>query len=225
MNFAHFFIERPVFAAVISIVLVICGLLAAIGLPISQYPEIAPPVVRTGAIAPGERFRGRHVQLQAIHAPGHTPGLVVLYDAEHRLLLSGDHLLEHISPNPLIDLGPEDAPGWFRPLVAYEESIRAVRELEVDAVLPGHAAPFAGHRRVIDTLLAFQRRRQERLRGLLRGGPRTPWELARELFPKSGATDAFLTLSETVANLEVLEARGEAVCLADPEPWRYALGS
>jgi multidrug efflux pump subunit AcrB len=57
MSFAHFFIERPVFAAVISIVLVICGLLAAIGLPISQYPEIAPPTVTVSTTYPGANAR------------------------------------------------------------------------------------------------------------------------------------------------------------------------
>lgn len=184
--------------------------------------EIARHVPRVEPLAPGTRLRGRRVELVAIHAPGHTPGLLVLHDAEHRVLLSNDHLLERISPNPLIDLGPDDQPGGFRPLVAYEESIRAVRALELDAVLPGHGPPFGGHRRVIDSLLAYQHRRQERLRAMLADGPRTPWELAQALFPKSGPADLFLTVSETVANLEALEARGEARRVAGTEPWRYA---
>lgn len=43
--FSRFFIDRPIFAAVISIVIVITGLLALQTLPIAQYPEIAPPTV------------------------------------------------------------------------------------------------------------------------------------------------------------------------------------
>jgi glyoxylase-like metal-dependent hydrolase (beta-lactamase superfamily II) len=183
--------------------------------------EIARHVARVEPLAPGQRLRGRSLELEVIHAPGHTPGLVVLHDREHRLLFSNDHLLERISPNPLIDLGPDDAPGWFRPLVAYEGSIRAVRELELDTILPGHGPPFGDHRRVIDSLLAFQHRRQERLRALLADGPRTAWELAQALFPKGGLNDHFLTLSETAANLEVLELRGEIRRDADVEPWRY----
>jgi glyoxylase-like metal-dependent hydrolase (beta-lactamase superfamily II) len=184
--------------------------------------ELARHVPRVEPLADGERFRGRGVELRVVHSPGHTPGLVVLHDPERRLLLSGDHLLEHISPNPLIDLGPADEPGWFRPLVAYEESIRRIRDMELDAVLPGHGPPFTGHRRVIDSLLAFQGRRQARLLALLAAGPRTPWELSRELFPKAGPDDLFLTVSETVANLEVLEARGDAARDPGAEPWRYA---
>ena len=53
MRFSHFFIERPIFAMVISIVIVIAGLLAYIGLPTAQYPEIAPPTVQVTATYPG----------------------------------------------------------------------------------------------------------------------------------------------------------------------------
>jgi multidrug efflux pump len=53
MRFAHFFIDRPVFAGVIAIVMVIVGLIAMYTLPIAQYPEIAPPTVTVTATYPG----------------------------------------------------------------------------------------------------------------------------------------------------------------------------
>ena len=59
----------------------------------------------------------------ALHMPGHTPGLVCLYERARRLVFSDDHLLERISPNPLIDLGPDGRDGFFRPLVAYLASV------------------------------------------------------------------------------------------------------
>ncbi len=43
--FSRFFIDRPIFAAVLSVFIVIAGLAAMRALPIAQYPEIAPPVV------------------------------------------------------------------------------------------------------------------------------------------------------------------------------------
>ena len=49
MKFAHFFIERPVFAGVLSIVTIIVGVIAIFTLPIAQYPEIAPPTVTVKA--------------------------------------------------------------------------------------------------------------------------------------------------------------------------------
>lgn len=51
--FSKFFIDRPVFAAVLSIFIMLAGLAAMRDLPISQYPEIAPPVVQVRAVYPG----------------------------------------------------------------------------------------------------------------------------------------------------------------------------
>ncbi|MBV8641934.1 MAG: efflux RND transporter permease subunit, partial [Verrucomicrobia bacterium] len=53
MKFSHFFIERPIFAMVISIIIVIAGMLAYFALPTAQYPEIAPPTVQVTASFPG----------------------------------------------------------------------------------------------------------------------------------------------------------------------------
>lgn len=53
MRFSHFFIDRPRFAAVISAMIVIFGVLAYISLPVAQYPEIAPPQVQVTASYPG----------------------------------------------------------------------------------------------------------------------------------------------------------------------------
>src|SRR5215216_2943085 len=50
---SHFFIDRPIFAAVLSIVILIVGGVALIGLPIAQYPEVAPPTVQVTATYPG----------------------------------------------------------------------------------------------------------------------------------------------------------------------------
>lgn len=50
---SKFFITRPIFASVISIVIVIAGLLASLVLPIAQYPQIAPPTVLITANYPG----------------------------------------------------------------------------------------------------------------------------------------------------------------------------
>ena len=53
MKFPHFFIDRPIFAAVLSILILVVGLIALPGLPIQQYPDIAPPTVVVTATYPG----------------------------------------------------------------------------------------------------------------------------------------------------------------------------
>jgi multidrug efflux pump len=52
-NFSRFFIERPVFASVLAIIITLAGLVASQVLPIAQYPEIAPPTVTISATYPG----------------------------------------------------------------------------------------------------------------------------------------------------------------------------
>jgi HAE1 family hydrophobic/amphiphilic exporter-1 len=53
MRFGHFFVDRPIFAAVVSIVIVVTGLVALVQLPIAQYPQIAPPTIVVRANYPG----------------------------------------------------------------------------------------------------------------------------------------------------------------------------
>ncbi|MEO1083645.1 MAG: efflux RND transporter permease subunit, partial [Acidobacteriota bacterium] len=53
MTFGRFFVDRPRFATVLSILLILVGALAYVGLPVTQYPEIAPPTIVVRAIYPG----------------------------------------------------------------------------------------------------------------------------------------------------------------------------
>jgi HAE1 family hydrophobic/amphiphilic exporter-1 len=53
MKIAHFFIDRPVFAAVISVIVTLLGVIAYPTLPVSQYPDIVPPTVNITAYYPG----------------------------------------------------------------------------------------------------------------------------------------------------------------------------
>ena len=53
MRFSHFFIDRPIFATVLSVILTIVGVIAGASLPIAEYPEIAPPTVNISATYPG----------------------------------------------------------------------------------------------------------------------------------------------------------------------------
>src|SRR6201987_4615125 len=53
MKLSHFFIDRPIFAIVISVVTIVLGVIAYTILPVAQYPEIAPPTVVVQAQYPG----------------------------------------------------------------------------------------------------------------------------------------------------------------------------
>ncbi|MGF1462871.1 MAG: efflux RND transporter permease subunit, partial [Maricaulaceae bacterium] len=53
MKFSHFFIDRPIFATVMSLILVLIGAISFLSLPVTQYPEVAPPTIQVSASYPG----------------------------------------------------------------------------------------------------------------------------------------------------------------------------
>jgi glyoxylase-like metal-dependent hydrolase (beta-lactamase superfamily II) len=199
--------------------------LAAIAQELGGGSRMARRIPDVSTLAAGEVLHVKHLALEVHHMPGHTPGLCCLHDRRNRLFFSGDHLLEKVSPNPIIELGPNGEDGLFRPLVSYLASLARLRALEVDLVLPGHGAPFSNHRQVIDSLVAFYAKRQAKIRAALAKGALTGYEVTQGLFPWARAGDLFLVVSETVANLEALEARGEVSRELHGGVYRYRLAA
>ncbi len=159
----------------------------------------------TRPLHPGETIELGARSLEVLHRPGHSPTDTVFWDAERRLLLGGDHLLAHISSNPLVsrplDGAPPDPCGA---LLGYIESMRATRELPVDVVLPGHGDPIEDHAALIDERLRMHERRARKVLGLLGDEPRTAFEIAGAMWGNVAVTQAFLTISEVLGHLGLL---------------------
>jgi glyoxylase-like metal-dependent hydrolase (beta-lactamase superfamily II) len=168
--------------------------------------RMARPLEQVEALAAGAVLRFRRFSAEVLHLPGHTPGLICLWAAQPRVLFSDDHLLERVSPNPLLDLEGQTEP-THKALLAYLDSARRARSLPAELIAPGHAEPFSGHAVIVDRLLAFYEKRQQRILELLGDGPLTPAQLAPRVFPHAREHQLYLTLSEVMGNLEVLEAR------------------
>ena len=133
---------------------------------------------------------------------GHSPGHVVLYHPESRVLIAGDHVLPRISPNIGADLYAED------PLAEYLESLRGLRVLPVSLVLPSHGEPFRDFAARIDDILAHHdARNAEALAALPE--PRTAFEVTLRLFPGLPPDNFLHALRETRAHLSYLRGRGE----------------
>ncbi|MGO9830274.1 MAG: MBL fold metallo-hydrolase [Myxococcaceae bacterium] len=192
--------------------------LARAGVPATQLERLATMGRFTGKfsrriaaeralpLAAGERLRFSHFEAEVLHLPGHTPGLVCLFDAEHRLLFADDHILARTSPNPFLELQNDGR--TTRALVHYFASIRRVLALEVDTVLPGHGAPFQDVRPLLERLFGFYVRRQEKLLTAMAAGADTTFALTQALFGVHDGPRLYLTISEVVGNLEVLEDEG-----------------
>jgi glyoxylase-like metal-dependent hydrolase (beta-lactamase superfamily II) len=147
-------------------------------------------------------FRGRTLRVH--HRPGHSPTDTVFHDPERRILIAADHLLGHISSNPLITRPPEGSSERPQALVTYLDSLRATREMDVELVLPGHGDPVTDHRGLIDERFALHRRRADKIQRLLAERPRTAYELAQALWGNIAVTQAYLTLSEVLGHVDLL---------------------
>jgi glyoxylase-like metal-dependent hydrolase (beta-lactamase superfamily II) len=205
----------------------------------------------TRPLSDGEllEFAGR--DWRVLHRPGHSPSDTVFWDEASGELFGGDHLIKHISSNPLLSkpLAPieqpstsdgakageddeadgakageahnadraraaEDATTQGRPddraaarpraLIAYLDSLRLTREMELSVVLAGHGDPVESHRELIDGRFRMHERRADKLCGLIRERPRNAYELAQEMWGNVAVTQAFLTLSEVLGHVDLL---------------------
>ncbi|MGH2982290.1 MAG: MBL fold metallo-hydrolase, partial [Solirubrobacterales bacterium] len=126
------------------------------------------------------KLRGR--TLQVLHRPGHSPSDTVFWDSDRRILIAADHLIAHISSNPLISLPLDGSGERTQALVSYIDSLRRTREIPAEIVLSGHGEPITDHVALIDDRLALHKRRAEKLYGLVAEEPHTGYELAQKLW-------------------------------------------
>jgi glyoxylase-like metal-dependent hydrolase (beta-lactamase superfamily II) len=152
----------------------------------------------------GETIAFRDRSLQVFHRPGHSPTDTVFLDAERRMLLAADHLLAHISSNPLITRPPDGSDQRPKALVTYMESLAKTREMDLGLVLPGHGDPITEHAKLIDERFSMHRRRADKLHRLISERPRSAYELAQALWGNIAVTQAFLTLSEVLGHTDLL---------------------
>ena len=160
----------------------------------------------TRVLRDGERIELRDRALEVHFRPGHSPSDTVFLEPERRILIAADHLLKHISSNPLITR-PRDGSGERpRALVTYLESLRKTREMDIELVLPGHGDPITDHRALIDERLALHSRRADKIFRLIADRPRTAYQLAQSLWGNIAVTQAYLTLSEVLGHTDLLLA-------------------
>ncbi len=171
-------------------------------------------------LADGAELHLRDRTLRALHRPGHSPSDTVFLDESRSILLSADHLIKHISSNPLLtrplgagEDGGDRTSGEERPkaLLEYISSLELTRAMSLSIVLPGHGQPILDHVALIDERFRLHRRRAARINRLIAAEPRTAHEIANELWGNVAVTQAFLTLSEVLGHVDMLLADGLVV--------------
>ena len=172
----------------------------------------------------GDTLTLRDRKLRVMDRPGHSPSDTLFWDEDRRILIAGDHLLDHVSSNPLIsrplvDDG-ESAPRR-RALIEYIESMRMTRELPAGLVVTGHGNPIVDHVSLIDERLRMHDRRARKMLKLLAEGPLTAFEIASAMWGNIAVTQAFLTLSEVVGHMDLLAADGQVRELEQADVVRF----
>jgi glyoxylase-like metal-dependent hydrolase (beta-lactamase superfamily II) len=151
-----------------------------------------------------------------IETPGHAPSHVCLYEPDHRLLISGDHLLGRISL--FYDYG------WTPdPVGEFLSSLDAVERLGARLCLSGHGRPFVDIPGHIEGNRRLVRRRLDALLGTLQtSGPRTVVELIPDVYGEPlTAVNGGWYLQETLCYLTHLERGGRVAREADGESERW----
>ena len=165
----------------------------------------------TRPLRDGDALELRDRRLLVHHRPGHSPTDTVFHDPARRMLIAGDHLIGHISSNPLITRPRDGSRDRPQALVRYLQSLATTREMDLELVLPGHGDPVTDHRALIDSSFKAHRRRAEKIYRLLGERPRTAYEIAQALWGDIAVTQAFLTLSEVLGHLDLLANDGRLV--------------
>ncbi|MBM3470210.1 MAG: MBL fold metallo-hydrolase [Armatimonadetes bacterium] len=146
--------------------------------------------------------------LEVLHTPGHAQGHICLWNGlwDGGALISGDLLLEEISPNPLVEF---DGNGQrIRTLPSLLRSLRRIAALEPAITYPGHGDPIPEPARRVRELLLHHEARKDRLGQMLAGRAWTLRELAAAWFPDLSPANLILGLSEVLGHLDLIEEAG-----------------
>jgi len=146
--------------------------------------------------------------------PGHAPSHVVLHQPEHRLLLSGDHVLGR--PSLYFDYG------WTPdPVGEFLDSLDAVERLDARLILSGHGKPVTDLRGHVQAARAMTHERLDAIRARLAQGEATAYDITRDVYGElfMPATAGWL-MTMGMCFLRRLEVTGEARRIeSEPERW------
>lgn len=158
----------------------------------------------------GERISTGLFNFEVIWTPGHSPGHICLYERAKKILISGDHILSEITPE--IGLTPFSS---MSPLNDYVKSLKSLKKLEVELVLPGHQDCFFNLQKRIDELIQHHEVRKGAILESLKNGPEVAYRIAMSIpwIPQKGGIPweelgpwgHRMALMETLAHLTLLE--------------------
>lgn len=158
---------------------------------------------------------------QVIEVPGHASSHIALFRARDGVLICGDTLLAHISPNPLIEPPSIGELERDKPLLQYNESLKKLLKLDISLCFTGHGEEITDVSQLIPRRLLKQKERAELVLAMLKERPMTAFEVCQQLFPTVYKKELGLTMSETVGQLDFLEDLGEITIDKSNVQWLF----
>ncbi|TDA67529.1 MAG: MBL fold metallo-hydrolase [Clostridia bacterium] len=156
----------------------------------------------------GDLISCGQVELQVIHTPGHTMGSVCYLCAENNFLLTGDTLMEGVTPNPIFEIISPLEAETFMSVIRYRESLLRLEQFSGVAAYPGHGRWPLPAGFLAREMLSHFASRQKLIAGCLEAGEKTAAEIADIVFPDVHGYHIFLALSEVVGHLGCLWEAG-----------------
>ena len=168
----------------------------------------ARPVRSFVPLADGEELPHSRGPIRVHHLPGHTPGHVGFELVGEGAIITGDTVLDGITPNAVIDTDPARPDQPFRSVGAYADTLVRLERLRPRVLLPAHGPCITDVPGQVARLLARQRERAQEVLAALAPGPATVAALIGVLFPGVTFLGIFLAFSEVLGHLLELERRG-----------------
>jgi glyoxylase-like metal-dependent hydrolase (beta-lactamase superfamily II) len=182
------------------------------------FKTMCDPLDTVSTMKAGDEIDGDGYHLKIIHTPGHTAGSCCIYESGHKILFSGDHIIKHITPNPLAELKRSHLiDPCYQSLKAYMDSLDKLTGLDVQYVYPGHGEYIEDLPDIISSYKTHHHQRMDLLWQALKNPPRPLYDLVDDIFPHMPRNDVFLAISDIVAHLEILINAGR-VMIIDPGP-------
>ncbi len=141
-----------------------------------------------------------------IETLGHAQSHLSFYRENDGVLVAGDHILAHISPNPLIEPPFEGEGNRSKPMLQYNHSLRKLESYPISFAYTGHGEEVLHVHSLIPERLSKQDERAQTVFQMIKGNHVTVFEICRKLFPHVYKKELGLTLSETIGQLDYLES-------------------
>lgn len=180
----------------------------------SSDPGIVAAIEPHRPLLPGVVVETRLGEWSVHETPGHAPNHVCLFQAQHRLLISGDHLLGRVSP--YFDYGHSPDP-----VGEFLDSLTVVQELGARLCLAGHGRTFTDVEAHVQANRALVAQRLERVATAVASEPLTGFEIVPRAYDSSlPASNGPWLLTETLSMLCHLERIGRVRRVeGEPERW------